>query len=702
MNALMVKNIKLKSAVLPALTLLVSLFSVLPAGARTINVRGSVVRQGTHEPLEGVTIRNADTDHLIGTTNMEGKFTVSVEDNGNLLFSVMGSEDLTVPVDGQLNMEVALFPKAHELDEVVVVAKGVSNALVIEPAELDVKGNYIYLKKHVKIPHKLFSSSVRMIIQPTIYNVTERHLYYLKPVVFDGHRYAITQRRMYDWDEKLDSLTQYRTVKRTSRRTDDVVLISDSLYVKSPKDDFMCVVFSSMENYNNIVYADTFMIARGTVNPLRFLNYSLKGYEMTDERFLPQPEVFLRDSEGDMNLVFEVGKSNLNLSLGDNASEIDAMLGEFRSIENDPDMTLKSFTISGTASPEGSYDKNLKLANARMQSAMDVIMQSVPENLRRGAKMSTDASVARWTEVEELLRKDGHNAEADAVAEVIAAYPGSIDSQSARMRRLPFYKSLLVDEYLPRLRKVSYEIVTSRYRPLTDEEIAVMYHTDNSQLSKYNFWRYYKGLDDVAAKEDVMRKALEVHPDFLAAATDLSALLINNGKADQSVLDPFFTDPKTWLKMPENSRFDMAVSAMNEMHFSLADSLMFDLPDTPEFHKGKAYCAALNGRYVDVMQEISEDSPLNEVLLLLALKDNDTAWERAQKLGDTAIEEYIKATAANRVDSYLDAVVHLENALRLDPSLRDVARVDGDLTDLLEDVLEELDDNGDNGDNANE
>ena len=680
-----------------ALILLLSLTGVSPLAARTINVRGNVVPQGTHEPLSGVTIRNAESGKLIGTTNMEGQFTVSIDDTGSLLFSIMGSEELTVAVDGQLNMEVALFPKAHELEEVTVVAKGVGNAMVIEPAELDVKGNFIYLKKFVKIPHRIFSSSVRMIIQPTIYNVTDRHLSYLKPVVFDGKRYAITQRRMYDWHENLDSLTRFRTVKQTSRRTDDVVLISDSLYVANPKDDFMCVVMTSLENYNRIIYADTFMIARGTVNPLRFLNYSLKGYDMTDERFLPQPEVHLRDSKGDMNLIFKVGKSDLDMSMGNNAAEIGAMLGEFRTIENDPDMALKSFTITGTASPEGNYERNLQLAKARMQSAMDMIMSSVPENLRRNAKVSTDASVAPWSEVERLLREDGHTSEADAVAEVTKRYAGQPDVQTVRMRRLPFYSTLLVEKYLPRLRRVSYQIVTSRYRPLTDEEIAALYAADNSSLSKYHFWRHYRNATDDKAREAIMRRALEVHPDFLAAATDLSALLINSGRPDEDVLAPFFSDTKTWLKLPESSRYDMAVSALNAMQFSRADSLMADLPDTPEFHKGKAYSAALNGRYVEVMQEISEDSPLNEVLLLLAMKDNDTAWQQAQKLGDSAIEEYIKATAANRVDSYLDAVVHLENALRLDPSLRDVARVDGDIADLLEDVEESTDD-ADNGD----
>lgn len=673
-----------------ALTILLMFIAGMPAEARTINVRGTVVSQGSHEPLSGVTIRNADTDKLVGTTNMEGRFTVSIDDNGTLLFSMMGSENLTVAVDGKHFLEVELIPKAHELDEVTVMAKGRPKGLIIEPAELNVKGNYIYLQKHVKIPHQIFSSSSRIIIQPTIYNVTQRHLYYLKPVVFDGRRYDITQRRMYDWNESLDPLTRHKAVKNTSRRTDDVVLIADSLYVTNPKNDFMCVVMTSLESYNSVVYADTFMIARGTINPLRFLNYSLRGYDMTNENFLPQPEVFLRDTQGDMNLAFEVGKSKLNMNLGQNASEIEAMLKEFRAIENDPDMTLKSFSISGTASPEGVYSRNLQLANDRMQSAMEVIKQSVPENLRRHAKMTTDASVASWSEVEELLRKDGLNDEADAIAKIVAAWPRSIDAQYNRIRRLPFYKKL-VDTYLPKLRKVSYKIVTSRYRPLTNQEIAEAYATDNSKLSKYNFWRHYKNTADTATKEQIMRRALEVHPDFLAAATDLSALLINTGKTDATILEPFFADPKTWLKLPEESRYDMAVGAMDAMQYGRADSLMFKLPDTPEFHKGKIYSAALNGYYVDVMQEISEDSPLNEVLLLLALKDNDTAWRRAQKLGNSAVEEYVKAVAANRVDSYLDAVAHLEKALRLDPSLRDVARVDGDVAELLEDVEESID-----------
>jgi hypothetical protein len=678
-----VKQIISKLAAAGVLTLMAATFTNNGLQARTVNVRGTVVSQGSNEPLSGVSICNATTGHLVGSTNMDGQFTVSVDDSAELKFVLMGSESVVKAVNGQLTMTVAMLPKAHELEEIEVVAKSKAKVLVIEPTELDLKGNYIYLKKYVKVPNRLMDSSMRMIIQPSIYNVTRRTLTYLKPAVLDGSRYAITQERMYDWKSELDTLTPYRTVRQ--RSDNNVVLMQDSLYVQNTRDDFMCVVVSSLENYNRVIYADTFVIARGTVNPLRFLRYSLPGYEMTDERYLPQPEVSLRDTRGDMNLLFAVGKSKLDLSMGNNASEIQAMLNEFNAIETDPDMTLKSFSISGVASPEGRYETNSRLADERMKSAMDVILQSVPENLRRNAKVTTTATVAPWSDVEALLRHDGYTTEADAVAKAIAK-TSNPDAQGAAIRRLSCYKTLIAPTYLPRMRKVSYEIVTSKYRPLNDEEITELYRADSSQLSAYHYHRLYHAATTDADKETIMRRALEVHPTFLAAATDLSALLINRGEADDAVLQPWFTDVKQWSNLPEETRYDYAVGCMNATLYSRADSLMTDLPDNDLYHKGKIYCAALNGQYADVVAEISQDSPLNEVLLLLALKDNETAWTRAQLLGDSAEEEYVKAIAANRMDIYVDAITHLENAFRLDPSLRDVARVDGDIVDLLEDV----------------
>lgn len=679
-------NITWKKAFAGLAGSLIALSIIVPAAteARNINVRGRVTNFGTKDPVPGVTIRDKASGRLIGTTNMDGNFTVTVDDMGKLIFSSIGNETTEIDVNGQHQLEVGLMPKHTELEEFVVKAKGKGKSLSIGKAELDVKGNYVILRKFVPIKHKLFRSGNRIILQPAIYNVSRRVLTYLRPTVFDDKRYAITQERMYDWHNELDPLMRFRSIKKTGGRKDDVVLIHDSLYVDNPHQDFMCFVFASLEDYNRITYADTFMIARGTINPLRFLNYTLKGVGLNDEMWLPQPDVELRDSKGDMNLTFNVGKTDLDPTIGNNASEVERMLADLKAIENNPDMTLKGFTISGTASPEGNYDRNMALAEGRMKSAISYVTHSLSPGMMRNVKTQANASVAKWEELIPMLKADGLESEADDIKRITDAERG-IEAQNRKIKKLPFYRTI-ADTYLPRLRRVSYEVNYQHYRPLNDDEIDAIYKKNPAELSKYNFWKYYKGAPDNKTREEIMRKALQVHPDFLAAATDLSELLIADNRPDESVLAPFFKDPKNYEKMPEAARYNMAVSAMSAAHYTFADSLMETLPDIEDFHKGKIYCSAINGNYEDVVDEISQDSPLNEVLLLLALKDNVTALEKANALGDSAVENYVKAVCANRNDDYMSAINYLTRAVTYDPSLLDTAKVDGDLTDLVEDL----------------
>lgn len=651
----------------------------LQLSARNINVRGKVTQDGTGEPLYGVGIYNAANNKFIGATNDEGKYTVNVPDDAALLFKVMGSEEQKVNVNGRITIDVVLAPKAKTLDEVVVQAKAITNALVTEPTEIEVRGNYLFMNTHVKVPSKLFSSSMRMIIQPSMYNITTKHRVYMKPVVFDGHRYAITQDRMYDWKPETDPLYRYQVIKKTGRRSDDIIPLKDSVFAKNPNQDFRLDIMTALETYNSIIYADTIQIARGTVNPLRFLSYSVKGSPVVNERFFPSPEMQLRDTKGDVRLTFPVGKSTLNMDLGDNRSEMNKLLAELREIEENPDMAIKSFTISGTASPEGNYNNNLKLSKQRMEAAMDVILQGLTPATRKSMDVKTEASVASWNDVATLLKADGRTEEADAVASIVAKYPKNMARQSAQIYALPFF-NLIRSEYLPRLRNVQYEFVTSRYRYLTDDEIKELYATNSKDMSRYEFWRLYSQADS-ANREPIIRKALEVHPRFLVGATDLAAILLDRGDGDVNLIQPLLDKAKG--EVPDESRLNQGIAYLEDGQYTRADSILSLLPDEPLFHKAKIYSAALNGRYLDVMQEVSEDSPLNEVLLLLAIKANDEAWEKAKLLGNSAIEEYVKAAAANRVDQYLAALTHIENALRLDPSLEEIAKVDADVVDLL-------------------
>ena len=674
--------------------------AIIPAvSAADLNVRGTVTRQGTGETIEGVVIFDSVSERILGTTNAYGEYSVTIDENGTLLFVVLGCKDLQEPVNGRIKLDVALFPDAHSLRELVVTGKNKNNGLILPNADIIQDGNTLRFTEPVTIPHQIFSSNVRMIIQPAFYNVTKRTMHYLKPTVFDGFRYDITQRRMYDWDSDKDPLHEYVTVKRTGGRTDDTVYLVDSLYVDNPKNDFLCVVMSSMENYNGIIYSDTSQIARGSINPLRLLAYSIDGVPFTDENFIPRAELQKREANGEVKLEFRVGKADLDLSLGDNAAEMEKMLAEFRTIQDDPDMTLRGFEIIGTASPEGSYDANKALAARRTKAALNKILSEVPAYARKSAYTESKANVATWDQVADLLRADGRNEEADAVMKIVDANSRDISRQSYLMRRLPFY-SLLTEKYLPRLRKVEYHIVSTRYRPLTPEEINDLYNKDYRSLSRYHFWSLYHETTDTMKREEIMRRAIEVHPDFIAAASDLTASMISRDAADESILRPYFADWTTLSKQPLEARHNLAVACMAGNHFSYADSLLYTVPDEPRFHKAKIYCSALNGRYTSVVQEIAQDSPLNETLILLKLNDNNRAFEKASALGNSAEEEYAKAIAANRLANagpenaylYVEAGTHLANAIHLKPELLDIARIDADVRDLLDEDGNLIDD----------
>ena len=659
------------------------------ASARDINVRG-IVTNTKGEPLQGVCIYNVETDQLLASTNEEGKYLVIIDSDGKLAYSILGMEDTEVPVEGRLAIDVVLTASSITLDEVLVKAKGKLKTVAPEPTDIEIKGNYAHIKTRVKVPHRLFNSSTRLIIQPALYNVTANKMWYLHPLVFDGRRYNITQDRMLDFNLNADPLTPYVEVQKHSSHKDDMIFWSDSVYLDNPDQDFHCDMLMAMENYNRVFYRDTTTISRGTVNPMRFFQYSLLGTEVTDTTFYPTPEMQMRDTRGDVMLTFKVNDARLYMDQGNNRAEMNSLLSQLQHIENDPDAALKSFHIYSTSSPEGNYAKNVDLSKRRMQSALELIMDNLSPTTRRYMEVKSDASVEPWESLVTMLRADSLNTEADAVADIITKYPGQMDAQSVRIRKLPFYSSLIPEKYLPRMRKVSYEFLTSQFRYLTDDEIAEVYKTDPKSLSRYEFFRLYRYIANTPAeKEEYLKKALETHPSFLVAATDLAAMKLERGEADYDLLGNYLQPGKKIKKIPDEARLNHIAACLASHHYLEADSLASLLPDTPRFHKAKIYTDVFNGRYEGAMQEVAAESPVNEVVILLALKANDQAWRKASKLGGSAEEEYLKAVAANRVDEYMAAVSHLENALRLKPELIEIAKIDGDLIDLMEEREEE-------------
>lgn len=676
---------------LRSITFLVALFllSVSEVSAQEVmRVLGTVVLKSDGSPCIGVNVSDAATRRVLAMTDVDGTFAVNVRSNARLRFSMVGMKTKEVDVKGKSRLHVVLEEESVSLKEVTISQKRITDKILPEPTDIEVRGNYFHVKTRVRVPREMFSHNTRLVVQPVLNNATRKQVTLMKPMVYDAREYNETQDRLYNFDlnDSLagDPLARYITVKseqtREKGRTNDIIGYNDSIYVEHVKDDFSCDVYMAIENYNRILYRDTTIIARGTVNPLRFLDYSFAAHELTDSAYFPKKEVQLRDSQGKVNLRFPVGKAVFDSNDPQNASEIDKLRQQIETISQSKGASLSSLELRGQSSPEGRYSRNMSLAKMRMDYALGFLKRTLPADMTQGMTFTSDATVAPWSRVAEILRKDTLASEADRVEAILAAHPGNIEAQGRAIQRLPFYHKIIATRCLPQLRRVDYTLHYNVYRTLTIDEIAQLYAQDYSQLSKYEFFKLYRAEADTAKRVAMMRQALEVYPSFMAAANDLSVQLINHRQYDASLLRPF-----AGAGAPQEVNVNQLITLLNEGLYASADSVAHFVNDNESTHTILAVNAVLNSRYdAKNYATIAKTGKRNEVVMFLAMKLDDAALRMSRQLPDNeAVSHYLRAICLNRTNDPTEAYEELKRAFAMDASLKEIAKTDGDVTDLL-------------------
>lgn len=642
-----------------------------------IRVRGHVVSD-EGKPVEDAAVSVVETGLTVGVTDSDGAYVVVCPRDAKLVFSCIGFNDEIVDVKGRLKIDVTMISSVQELEEVVVKVK-VKDKVLPEPTDIEMKGNYFHVKTRFTVPKELFESDTRLVVQPSIYDITLKERKYMSPLVFDGREYNITQKRMYDYDIERDPLHDFITVKETGKRKSDLITYHDSLYVDFVDHDYRADVYMALEGYNKVIYRDTFSIAQGVVNPLRFFEYSLPARNLTDSAYIPKAEMQLMDSKGSVNLNFLIGKAVLDDKNPTNRTELERLGNELRHIENDKDASLHTMNITGIASPDGLYASNKRLSEKRTEAAFQRIMSMLSASTRNVITSSSDSKVAEWADVVALMEADSLYTEAGQIDSIIDRFDGNRDRQLREIRKLPYYKSVVAEIYLPKLRKVEYEYTYSIFRFLTDEEVRALYDKNYKELTKNEFWRMFNIEKDTMKLEKIYRQALEKYPEFLIAANDLSALCNKQGKGDSKILEKFIDSD-----VPDVVIGNQIVALLQERKYEEAEMLLGRLSHSEDNAMIRAVTNVLGGNYSDGYDEIAKTGVFNEVLLLLCMKDNEKAWELSKQLtGGTAKEFYVKAVAANRTDRVGEAMIYMEQAFVLDPDLEEIAKNDGDLLDLL-------------------
>ena len=117
-------------------------FGISNALAQT-KVSGQVTSSEDGQPIPGVTVIVKGLSGVGTSTNIEGKYTLSVPTSGKVLvFSYVGFKTQEVLLEGKTSINVVLVAETKRIDEVVVTALGITRSKqALGYAVSDVKGD---------------------------------------------------------------------------------------------------------------------------------------------------------------------------------------------------------------------------------------------------------------------------------------------------------------------------------------------------------------------------------------------------------------------------------------------------------------------------------------------------------------------------------------------------------------------------------
>jgi hypothetical protein len=211
--------------------------------------------------------------------------------------------------------------------------------------------------------------------------------------------------------------------------------------------------------------------------PLTFYISSVSGLTDQTERYVSKVIERHADANTTSNIDFKVGKSNIDLTMGNNRRELGRIRRILAALLDNDTYLLDSIIVTASASPEGRESLNWRLSRARSESIskyLDDQIKVLQDSLDRARGLRYDASgrlvrqervripfVSRykgedWDRLDILVDGDDYLTEGDKSRYDLLRRVPDLDGRDELLGRERFYQYLR-DELYPKLRNVAFD-----------------------------------------------------------------------------------------------------------------------------------------------------------------------------------------------------------------------------------------------------
>ena len=228
-------------------------------------------------------------------------------------------------------------------------------------------------------------------------------------------------------------------------------------------------------------------------------------------------------------ILFLIQQSNLRnaeLNSSDMAA-VKAAINETKSVEN---KRIADINIASTASPDGAYDLNERIASSREKNTVDHMKRSLKKD-KIQSEISAEFTAEDWDGFKELVNASNIQ-DKQLILRVLSMYNDPAERES-ELKKLSSAFTQLAEEILPQLR---YSKVTASIETIgkSDEEISALASSDAKSLSVEELLYAATLTNKESEKLAIYNKATQIYPNDYRAYNNIGRINFENGNFDEA------------------------------------------------------------------------------------------------------------------------------------------------------------------------
>lgn len=398
---------------------------------------------------------------------------------------------------------------------------------------------------------------------------------------------------------------------------------------------------------------------------------------LASESGIIAPDTFQRVNEKkqEANIKFLINQANIRKSELKNNS-VQEFVQMLKKINADREgFNIQNVEIQAYASPEGGVKFNDQLAGKRQNESEKYVKGTLKQN-KVNADIDAHYTAQDWDGFQKLVAASNLQ-DKDVILRVLSMYEDPQEREQ-QIRNMSAGFRELADGILPELRRsrliINYETIGR-----SDEQIEQQYKDDAAKLSADELL-YLATFDKTPAEQEaIYTKATQIYDKDYRAYNNLAALAL--AKGDKVAAQKYAEKAASLGSDTPEAQANMGLLALVNGNVQDAERAISKSANSENV---KAALGALNiakGNYAQAEQYFGKTNSNTAALAQLLNKNYAAAAKTLDKVQNpNAMTDYLHAVVAARRGNKFAASSYLKEALQKDPSLKQYAENDLELS----------------------